>query len=70
MAIEVHRQLGPGLLESVYQACPAEDLRLREIGCQQEVAIPIAYKGLPLEVGHRLDLLVEDPVIVDRMLNG
>ena len=64
-AIEVHRQLGPGLLESVYQACLGEELRLRGIGYQQEVAIPIAYKGLPLEVGHRLDLLVEDLVIVE-----
>jgi GxxExxY protein len=64
-AIEVHRQLGPGLLESVYQACLAEELRLRGFGYRQEVAIPIAYKGLPVEVGHRLDLLVEDLVIVE-----
>jgi GxxExxY protein len=64
-AIEVHRHLGPGLLESVYRACLAEELRLRGIDHEPEVALPITYKGLPLTAGHRLDLLVEDLVIVE-----
>jgi len=64
-AIEVHRHLGPGLLESVYRACLAQELRLRGIGCRQEMALPLNSKGLELEVSHRLDLLVEDLVVVE-----
>jgi GxxExxY protein len=64
-AIEVHRQLGPGLLESVYGACLSQELRLRRIDHRQEVALPVTYKGLALDVGHRIDLLVEDLVIVE-----
>jgi GxxExxY protein len=64
-AIEVHRQLGPGLLESVYQSCLAQELMLRGIEHRQEVAFPITYKGRALEASHRLDLLVEDLVIVE-----
>jgi GxxExxY protein len=64
-AIEVHRQLGPGLLESVYQACLVEELGLRGIGVRQEVPFPITYKEIRLEIGLRLDLLVEDLVIVE-----
>ena len=64
-AIEVHRQLGPGLLESVYRACLGQELGLRGIDHRQEVALPITYKGLALEVGHRVDLLVEDLIIVE-----
>ena len=64
-AIEVHRQLGPGLLESVYRACLGQELRLRGIDQRQEVPLPVTYKGLPLEVGHRVDMLVEDLVIVE-----
>jgi hypothetical protein len=58
-AIEVHRQLGPGLPESVYRTCLAQELSLRQIDHRQEVALPVTYKGLALEAGHRLDLLVE-----------
>ena len=64
-AIEVHRQLGPGLLESTYRACLVEELRLRGIAHRQELALPIKYRGLRLEAGYRLDLLVEDLVILE-----
>jgi GxxExxY protein len=64
-AIEVHRQLGPGLLESVYRACLVEELRLRGIAHRQELSLPINYRGLLLEAGYRLDLLVEDLVILE-----
>jgi GxxExxY protein len=64
-AIEVHRHLGPGLLESVYQACLGQELGLRGIDQRREVPLPVTYKGLPLEVGHRIDLLIEDLVFVE-----
>jgi GxxExxY protein len=64
-AIEVHRQLGPGLLESVYRACLGQELILRGIQHQQEVALPVTYKGIELKEGHRLDLLVENMVVVE-----
>jgi GxxExxY protein len=64
-AIEVHRQLGPGLLESIYRACLVEELRLRGIAHRQEVALSINYRGLVLEGGYRLDLLVDDLVILE-----
>jgi GxxExxY protein len=64
-AIEVHRQLGPGLLESAYRACLVEELRLRGIAHSQELALPIHYRGLYLEAGYRLDLLVDDLVILE-----
>ena len=64
-AIEVHRQLGPGLLESVYRACLGQELTLRGLDQRQEVPLPVTYRGLALEVGHRLDLLVQDLVMVE-----
>jgi GxxExxY protein len=64
-AIEVHGHLGPGLLESTYRACLVEELRLRGIAHRQEVALPVNYRGLLLETGYRLDLLVEDLVILE-----
>ena len=64
-AIEVHWHLGPGLLESAYRACLVEELRLQGIGSRQEVALPVNYKGLLLDAGYRLDLLVEDLVILE-----
>lgn len=64
-AIEVHRQLGPGLLESVYQACLIHELQLRGLEVRHEVPVPITYKGVTLDLGLRLDLLVEDLVIVE-----
>ncbi len=64
-AIEVHKQLGPGLLESVYQACLVEELKMRGIKVQSEMVIPILYKGKNLGGQLRLDLLVEDLIIVE-----
>ena len=64
-AMEVHRQLGPGLMESVYQACLAHELDLRGIKWEREKALPILYKGAQLDCGYRLDFLVEDKVVVE-----
>jgi GxxExxY protein len=64
-AIEVHRQLGPGLLESTYRACLVEELRLRGIASRQEVALPVSYRGLVLDASYRLDLLAEDLVVLE-----
>jgi GxxExxY protein len=64
-AIEVHRNLGPGLLESAYQECLCHELHLNGIGFQRQVSLPVNYKGLRLDCAYRLDLLVEDLVIVE-----
>lgn len=64
-AIAVHRELGPGLLESAYEACLVHELGQRGVQVEQQVAQPVFYKGLQLECGYRLDLLVEDRVIVE-----
>lgn len=64
-AIEVHRQLGPGLLESSYHACLCHELELRGIPYKSEVVLPIAYKGLRLEKGYIIDLLVDDSLIIE-----
>ncbi len=64
-AMEVHRQLGPGLMENVYQVCLAHELDLRGVSCQREKPLPIVYKGTQLDCGYRLDFLVEDKVVVE-----
>lgn len=64
-AIEVHRNLGPGLLESAYQQCLARELSIREIRFEMEKAIPVHYKGTQIDCGYRVDLLVEDRVILE-----
>ncbi|MCH8212028.1 MAG: GxxExxY protein [Planctomycetes bacterium] len=64
-AIEIHRQLGPGLLESAYQACLAHELSLRGILFVVQLDLPLTYKGVQLDVGYRIDLLVDDKVIVE-----
>ena len=64
-AIEVHRRLGPGLLESAYEICLCRELYLRRIGFEQQVALPVQYRGLSLDCGYRLDILVEQSVIVE-----
>lgn len=64
-AIEVHRALGPGLLESAYQECLFHELKLRGIACKKEVPLPLLYKGLALDCGYRLDLFVEERVILE-----
>lgn len=64
-AIEVHRALGPGLLESAYEACLAYELRLRQLKVEQQKPLPIFYKDVILDCGYRLDLVVEDKVIIE-----
>lgn len=64
-SIKVHTALGPGLLESAYRACLKHDLTRRQLRVETEVTQPITYDGLSLDVGYRLDLLVEDTVIVE-----
>ena len=59
------REIGPGLLESVYEACFCEELKSRDIPFRQQVGFPIQYKHLRLENGLRLDLLIKDSVIVE-----
>jgi GxxExxY protein len=64
-AIEVHRELGPGLLESAYQTCLRRELTLRAMRFQYELALPVSYKGLQLDCGYRVDLLVMEKVLVE-----
>jgi GxxExxY protein len=64
-AIEVHRALGPGLLESAYEACLAYELTERGLKIEVQKPIPLVYKIVSLDCGYRLDLLVEDTVIVE-----
>jgi GxxExxY protein len=64
-AISVHQTLGPGLLEGVYQSCMAYELRERGLRADREVAVPVTYKGIRLDCGFRLDLLVEGRFIVE-----
>jgi GxxExxY protein len=64
-AIAVHRELGPGLLESVYRVCLAHELRLRGLEVEQECLVPVQYKGHKFDNGFRLDLVVRQQVIVE-----
>jgi GxxExxY protein len=64
-AIEVHRHLGPGLLESAYQECLARELIVRGIPFQRERPLPLEYKGIRLECGYRIDLLIAGSVVVE-----
>jgi len=64
-AIEVHRELGPGLLESTYQQCLKHELNLRRIELQSEIPLNVKYKGIALECGYRVDLLVMGSVVVE-----
>ena len=64
-AIEVHRVLGPGLLESVYATCLTYELRAADLRVETEVPVPVKYKKLTFDCGYKLDLLVEDSVIVE-----
>ena len=64
-AIEVHRHLGPGLLESAYETCLAYELYLKNLGVEHQQLLPIVYKGVKLKCEYRIDLLVEDVVIVE-----
>jgi GxxExxY protein len=64
-AIEVHRELGPGLLESAYQQCLAHELHLEGIPFTMEQTMPVEYKGLHLDCGYRLDFLVDQQVVLE-----
>lgn len=64
-AMKVHTELGPGLLESTYQACLQHELGLAGCRSLAQVALPVVYRGVKLELGYRMDLLVEDLVIVE-----
>jgi len=63
--LEVHKALGPGLLESAYEECLTRELEIRELSVKRQVPIPVVYKDIRLECGYRLDLLVEDQIIVE-----
>jgi len=64
-AIEVHQALGPGLLESAYEHCLCHELSLRQIQYQRQVVLPLRYKGTMLDCGYRLDILIEDQVVIE-----
>lgn len=63
--IEVHRELGPGLLENSYEHCLAFELRSRGLDVKQQVNLPVLYKGVQLDVGYRLDLWVDEKLIIE-----
>jgi GxxExxY protein len=65
LAIAVHRELGPGLLESAYEACLAYELEQAGLPYQRQVALPVSYKNVDLDCGYRLDLLVDTALIVE-----
>lgn len=64
-AVEVHRELGPGLLESTYEACLAHELTQRGLSVARQVELPVSYKGVRVDCGYRLDLVVEGQVVVE-----
>jgi GxxExxY protein len=64
-AIEVHRHLGPGLLESAYEECLCEELFLRKLPFKRQIVLPVVYKSKKLDIGYRIDLLVNDEVVVE-----
>ena len=64
-AIDVHKELGPGLLESVYEACLIEELNRRGLKVESQITFPLLYKGKKLDKEFRIDLLVEDDVIIE-----
>jgi GxxExxY protein len=64
-AIDVHRQLGPGLLESAYEACLCHEFGLRQILYESQKPLPVIYKGLSLECGYRVDVLVDSKVVLE-----
>ncbi len=64
-AIEVHRHLGPGLLESAYQSCLAFELKQRGLKVEEQKPLPVVYKQVKLDCGYRLDMVVEDEIIVE-----
>ena len=63
--LEVHRNLGPGLLESAYEECLCHELHLRGLDFKRQVELPLLYKGLKLDCGYKLDLIVQDRIILE-----
>lgn len=64
-AIQVHRTLGPGLLESTYEACLKYELEKRGLKIQSQVGLPVIYDGIKIDLGYSLDILVDDAVIIE-----
>jgi len=64
-AIEVHRELGPGLLESAYEECLCHELTLRGLRFRRQVELPVEYKGIKLDCGYRMDVVVDELVVVE-----
>jgi GxxExxY protein len=64
-SIKVHRVLGPGLLESAYEQCLAHELGTRKLRVRRQISLPIEYEGLRLDAGYRLDMLVNEAVVVE-----
>ncbi len=64
-AIEVHRRLGPGLLESTYETCLCYELHLSGLTVKRQIPVPILYRDTKLDSGYRIDILVEDEVVVE-----
>ena len=64
-AIEVHRQLGPGLLESAYEECLCYELKQAAVAHKRQVALPVIYKSVRLDCGYRMDIVIEDKVVLE-----
>ncbi|MFA7685602.1 MAG: GxxExxY protein [Candidatus Gracilibacteria bacterium] len=64
-AIEVHKNLGPGLLESAYEECMIFELRNAGLKAERQIAVPVIYKDIKLDCGYRIDILVEDAVVIE-----
>jgi len=64
-AIKVHRTLGPGLLENVYESCLVHELRKKDIEVKNQITLPVIYDNIEMDLGYRLDMLVQDKVIVE-----
>ncbi len=63
--LKVHRTLGPGLLESAYEHCLARELQIRRLAVRRQVSLPIVYEGARLESGYRLDLVIDDALVIE-----
>jgi GxxExxY protein len=64
-AVEVHRHLGPGLLESAYEECLCHELRLCELSFERQKPLPLEYKSIKLDCGYRIDMIVENKVVLE-----
>lgn len=65
VAVQIHREVGPGLLESVYEVILAHELRCRGLQVERQIPVPVTYRGLKFDEGFRVDLIVESKVIVE-----